>query len=205
MSFLYKRADSPYWHAGVNVDGRWVQRSLGVSSRKAAAAKLRKLEQALADGEPAFVDGAPDLAETLSAYVEYCEARNRPKTMLEKRRFVKRYEAFFGAARAVPSVRQADVEAYVADRLTAGAGAPVINRELATLKIFFNLAIARGFCKANPVRGIKPLPEARRPIKIIPYKVLDKYFDWCRKNDPLLCEQMVSQASRRSGLWLTRG
>ncbi len=95
-----------------------------------------------------------------------------------------------GAARAVPNVRQADVEAYVADRLKAGAGAPVINRELATLKNFFNFAIARGLCKANPVRGIKPLPEARRPIKIIPYKVLDKYFDWCRENDPLLCKQM---------------
>ena len=109
MSFLYKRSDSPYWYAGVNVDGRWVRRSLGVSSRKAAAAKLRKLEQALANGEPAFVDGAPGLAEALSAYVEYCETRNRPKTMMEKRRFVKRCVALCGGARAVPNARQADV------------------------------------------------------------------------------------------------
>jgi hypothetical protein len=48
MSFLYKRADSPYWYAGINVNGRWVRRSLGVSSRKAAAVKTREIGQALA-------------------------------------------------------------------------------------------------------------------------------------------------------------
>ena len=41
------------------------------------------------------------------------------------------------------------------------------------------------------MRGIKPLPEARRPVKIIPYEALDKYLERCRKNDPLLCEQTV--------------
>lgn len=67
MSFLYKRSGSPYWYAGINVNGRWVRRSLGVTTKQAAVAKLRRFDQAIAEGKPPFVEGGFNLAEGLLA------------------------------------------------------------------------------------------------------------------------------------------
>jgi site-specific recombinase XerD len=184
MSFLYKREDSPYYYAGFKVNGRWVRRSLGVTAKQAAAAKLRNIDQAMADGKPPFAEGGFNLTDGLVAYVEYCAGRNAPKTMLEKRRYAKRYEEYFGAARAISSISRADVERYVTDRLKSAPGTPTVNRELSTLKNFFNFAIEHGLCSFNPVRGIKLLPEKRRLPKILPYETLDKLFKWCLEVNP---------------------
>ena len=56
-------------------------------------------------------------------------------------------------------ITKRDVEAYSRERASKVKGATV-NRELALLRHFFNIAIDKGYTDNNPVRGFKKFPEA---------------------------------------------
>lgn len=61
--------------------------------------------------------------------------------------------------RALHLITRRDIEAYSRERASKVKGATV-NRELALLRHFFNIAIDKGYTDFNPARGFKRFPEA---------------------------------------------
>jgi len=126
----------------------------------------------------AFKDIAAD-------YFDHCRVYNAAMTLYNKGIYVRRFVSFFGD-RDLAGIARADVERYVRSRKADDAGNPTINHELATLKHLFNYAILSGYTECNPVKGIKLLPEARRPLALPTTAEVERWLVWCLQNDLLL-------------------
>jgi len=61
--------------------------------------------------------------------------------------------------KALHTITRQDIEKYIRKRKAKVSGT-TINRELALLSHIFNIAIEKGYCDRNPVKGIKRLKEA---------------------------------------------
>ncbi len=177
------------YYVDIVVNGRRIRRSLGVKNKAAAEAARGRLELTVAQGKSPFIDGDIRMEDLIDVYLAYCEARNTTKTVSLKRTYLGRFLEFAGNV-GVRSIKRADVENYLSRRAKSGEY-PAVNRELTTLKHFFNFGIQREIIEKNPAVGVKKLPEKRRPIRLLSERELDAYFDYCRKNDQLLYDLSV--------------
>lgn len=206
MARIYKREKT--WYVDYVDKGRRRRVSLAARNKAAAEAARAQIELTLAQGKSPAAEMNYPLADVAQAYLKYCAGRNRPTTTADKVRYCQRFAAYFGVKRGLGDVARADVEDYVTARVAAAAGSAVINRELTTLKHFFNFALNRGLVESNPCKGIKLLAEERRPIKILSRDELTTFLDWCEKHDPLLfdvCTIAYHTALRRSDILKIRG
>lgn len=184
------------YYIDVTVDGRRVRRSLGLKNKAAAEAARARIELAVAQGKPPFTDADQKLRDLIDVYIPYCKARNTSKTVSLKKTYLGRFLEFVGNV-GLKRIKRADIENYVSHRVKSGNN-PAVNRELTTLKHFFNFAIQKEIIEKNPVQGVKRLTENRRPIKLLSDKELADYFDYCQKNDPLLYD--LSAVAYNTGL-----
>lgn len=145
-------------------------------------------------------------AEFAERYLRYCEIYNAAKTMDGKQRYVRRFVDYFGET-ALHKIGRADVEAFIISR-RPDAGVPTINREIATLKNLFTYAIDCGLIEANPVKGIRLLPEKRKPLQIPTPEEVHRFIVWCANYDALLYDLAtlaVNTGLRRGDILKIRG
>lgn len=204
---IYKRKNSPYWYVSYSYNGKRYRYSLGATDRQNANLKANEIERQLALGANPLKEAAKrtPLSRLIGEYLNYCERRNTKQTVATKTLYLDRFQAYT----SVPAeqIDRATIESYVTERLKI-AGNPTINRELTTLKHFFNFLLERGYVDKNPVVGVKKLPEKPRPIKLLTDEELDRFFKWTRKNDPLiydLCVIAFNTGLRKSDIIKIRG
>jgi integrase len=206
MTELYKKGKPR--HVDGAVGGRRGRSPLQAKKRAAAEAAPAAFESALAPGRsPTPRDDATG-TEIAPDYVVYCEARDSARAVSL------RNTNFLNLRRPVGDVpvretKRADIEESVTARLPCGHGA-TINRELTTFRHFFNFAARRDLVDVdgNPCRGVKRLPERRRPIKILTAGELESYFYYCRKHDQLLYDLSAvafGTGLRRGDILMLRG
>ena len=128
--------------------------------------------------------------EFAMAYLDYSGIYNADKTMDGKARYVRRFVEAFGD-HDLGEIKRADIERYIRTRKESGAGVPTLNREIATLKNLFNYGIVSEYIECNPVKGIKLLPEVRRPLALPTVTEVEAWLIWCLQNDLLLYDLSV--------------
>jgi integrase len=204
---IYKRENSPYWYVSYSYNGRRHRYSLGVTDKRNASLKANEIEKELALGIDPLKEAAKQtpLSNLIDDYLEYCENRNTKQTVVTKRLYLERFQSYISVP--VNHINKATIESYVTERLKT-AGNPTVNRELTTLKHFFNFLIERGYVDKNPVVGVKKQREKPRTIKLLTDEELDRFFSWARENDPLiydLCALAYNTGLRKSDIVKIRG
>ncbi len=158
------------------------RRSLGVTTKQAPEADRLKIELASIQVIYPLKGGRTCLEELFEQYLFYSKKRNTTNTEKYKATHLARFARFFGNE-CLKTITRADVESYVSWRV-GGAGTPTINRELTTLKHFFNFNLDRGLVESNPCREVKRLAEKKRPLNILSDEGLRHYFDYCQRTEP---------------------
>jgi integrase len=178
---LYKRGG--VWWYDFQVNGVRVRESTGLTLRSAAARAeaLRKAE--LIEGrDRAILSGPPPrLAEfAFGDFAAWSENQHRehPSTHERYMRSIKVLVQFSGE-RTLDTISSADVERFKIvrshqPRKNAKDGRAVtpaaVNRDLAVLRILFNLAIRLKKARTNPVSGVKLLPEHNLQMRVLSWK-----------------------------------
>jgi integrase len=192
--FQYKNPDgslkSPYWYVKYYAGGKpHVENTK--STREKDAVKLLRTRLGQADSGIAVNPkvGKVTMKEGLDAVVADLKV-NHPKSVEHTERRIKLHlTPYFGEHRRMAANSMADVTAYVAARLEAGAEHATINRELAILRRAYRLAIdgnllvgmprikmlrennvRRGFFEREEFEKVREnLPEALRPLVTLAY------------------------------------
>lgn len=178
---LYKRGG--VWWYDFQVRGIRIRESSGLISRSSAAKAeaLRKAEVLQGHlGSPSH-EPAPRFEEfALRDFAAWSENQHRehPSTHERYMRSIKVLIRYFGH-KTLDTISTADVEHFKIARgrqrrenardgrlITPAA----VNRDLAVLRITFNLAIRMKNVKANPVEGVKLLPEHDLQIRVLSYE-----------------------------------
>ncbi len=154
------------------VTGRVVRQSLKVTSKRAAEALAREKEEQVARRHHRLAERKP-WGEAVEKYLADGAVHKDPVSVAEDRRTLRGAPAVGErparpprfqppeVVRFVDDVRPDHVEAYVAKRKAQGRSPFRINRELRTLRAFFNwcMASARRWTSENPAREVRELPE----------------------------------------------
>lgn len=178
---LYKRGG--VWWYDFQVQGARIRESSGLFSRSAAARAeaLRKAELIQNPESAEKSEPTPKFEEF--AYQDFAawtenQHREHPSTHERYMRSVKVLMEHFGQ-RTLDTISSADVERFKIVRIkqrrkNAVNGRRVtpaaVNRELAVLRILFNLAIRLRKAKSNPVAGVKLLPEHNLQMRVISWE-----------------------------------
>ncbi len=156
------------------VTGRVVRESLRVTNMRVAGTLAREKEEQIARREHRLAERKP-WGEAVQKYLEDGALHKDPVTVAEDRRTLQGAPAkgkrpakpprFVPpeVVRHVDDVRPDHIETYVAGRNALGRSPFRINRELRTLRAFFNWcsAPARRWAPENPARQVRELPESR--------------------------------------------
>ena len=159
MGMLYRRkqknpdgtiTEFPTWWIKYYQHGRAVRESTGTTKERVALRILRTREGDVEHGVPinpkmgrvTFEDAAEDLLNDYRV--------NGRKTYAHAKRRIKKHLTPAFKGKLLIAITTADVRAFSAARLAAGASAAEINRELACLKRMFTLAIQAGKLSARP-------------------------------------------------------
>jgi len=178
---LYKRG-GVWWYDFIVKGGR-VRGSTGLGSKSAAAEveTLRKAECIQDQGSSPDSEPAARFEEfALNEFAPWSENEHRehPSTHERYMRSVKVLSGFFGQRR-LDTITSADAERFKiarsrARRKFAADGRHVtpaaVNRDLAVLRILFNLAIRLKKAKANPLTGVKLLSEPSAPTRVLSFE-----------------------------------
>jgi len=149
---LYKRHQ--VWWMSVMYQGRQVRRSTGTTDRRLAKAILAKVRVQIVEGR--FFERQEEQSRTFEELMEryLTEHAARKAQPRHYRSYAKHLTAFFGGytlAEITPNV----IVDYKNRRYAAGLKPASINRELATLKKAFNLAVKEWeWCRDNPVSRV---------------------------------------------------
>ncbi len=146
---LYKRGGT--WWMSFSHGGRHFRRSTGTTNRKLAEAVLSKVRTGIIEG--AWFDVAEERTRTVRELIErfLADYAAKKRSARSYRGYAKPLLAFFGDA-TLADVTPKIITAYKAKRSAEGVGPASINRELATLKRAFNLAVREWeWCRYNPV------------------------------------------------------
>jgi len=149
---LYKRQQ--VWWMSVMYQGRQVRRSTGTTDRRLADAILAKIRTQIVEGR--FFDTREEqhrtFEELMMRYLaEHAARKSQPR---HYRGYAKRLTAFFGGYTLAEITPKMIVD-YKNHRYAAGLKPASINRELATLKKAFTLAVREWeWCRENPVSRV---------------------------------------------------
>ena len=183
---LYKRGG--VWWYDFEVNGTRIRESTGLPSRSSAAREeaLRKAELIQNPGREESWEPAPKFEEfALKDFAAWSENQHRehPSTHERYMRSVKVLIRFFGQ-RTLDSIFSGDVERFKIirsreRRKNARDGRTVtpaaVNRDLALLRILFNLAIRLKKARTNAVSGVKLLPEHNLQMRVLSWEEESAY------------------------------
>jgi integrase len=178
---LFKRGE--IWWYDFQVNGVRIRESTGLPSRSSAARAeaLRKAELIQHPGREESWEPAPKFEEfALKDFAAWSENQHRehPSTHERYMRSIKILIRFFGQ-RTLGSISSGDVERFKIirsreRRKNARDGRTVtpaaVNRELAVLRILFNLAIRLKKARTNAVSGVKLLPEHNLQMRVLSWE-----------------------------------
>ncbi len=185
---LYKRGR--VWWYDFQVRGIRVRQSTGLKSR-AAAAQAEVLHKASLIQNPdkrETSEPAPNFTEfAMQDFAAWSENQHRehPSTHERYMRSIKVLDRFF-SQRTLDMISSGDVERFkiirskqqrrnARDKRTVTPAG--VNRDIAVLRILFNLAIRLGKAKTNPVAGVKLLPEHNLQIRVISWEEEARYLE----------------------------
>jgi integrase len=171
-AWIYKPNGCPIWHLDLSVAGRPRRRvSLHTQNKDHALSLARPLIQdALSERWGVALPTDLSFASFRETYRIHAATRNTPATLTLNLANLDRFLAFLrrrlGARRDVmlSDVCPETIEVYLAERKNAGVKPATINRELATLSVFFNLAKERNHVRSNPAERVRPLPIVRNRL-----------------------------------------
>lgn len=178
---LYKRGG--VWWYDFQDQGIRIRESTGLTSRAAAlrVEALRKAELIQSPTGRETNARSPRFDEfALKEFAAWSENQHRehPSTHARYMRSVKVLIKYFGSRR-LDTISAADAERFkiirsrerrkhARDGRTVSPAA--VNRDLAVLRILVNLAIRWGKAKANPLAGVKLLPENNLRMRVLSWK-----------------------------------
>jgi integrase len=157
-----------------------------LKSEAARAEALRKAQLIHSNGNLQAEEPSPEFEEfALTEFAPWSENEHRehPSTHHRYMRSVKVLIRFFGQ-RTLDSIFSGDVERFKIirsreRRKNARDGRTVtpaaVNRDLAVLRILFNLAMRLRKAKVNPVSGVKLLPEHNLQMRVLSWEEESAY------------------------------
>ena len=183
---LYKR--SGVWWYDFQIKGVRIRESTGLPSRSAAARAeaLRKADLIQRQTGVEAWEPPPKFDEFAAKdFASWSENQHRehPSTHERYMRSIKVLVQFSGE-RTLDTISSADVERFKIvrshqPRKSAKDGRAVtpaaVNRDLAVLRILFNLAIRLQKAKTNPVAGVKLLPEHNLRMRVLSWEEESAY------------------------------
>ena len=129
------------WWVRYYRDGRRYEQSSKSAAYDEARDLLRRLEGAIADGVPVTPKiGQLRLSEAGADLLTNYRV-NKRRSIGDVERHVQKLRAFFGPGARLANLTTADVERFTKARQDAGAANATINRELASLKRMYTLAV----------------------------------------------------------------
>lgn len=197
MPSIFKQSDT--WHVKFYLLGTAYKKSLGTASEHKARRAKQRLESRLADLKAGFLklpEGA-DVAEylvrghvvrdekaegnaatfedMLPSYLEHAKARRAPSSFATERVHLKHFERFLKRRVRDPleDILTADIERYATRRRKKVAGATV-NKELQTLRQFFDYALRHGHVQSNPTYDVTRFKNAGMPHRFITKTEIDE-------------------------------
>jgi integrase len=184
---LYRRGG--VWWYDFQVKGIRARQSTGSTSRSEATRveALRKAELINLREEVNSCKPSPKFdvfAQTEFASWSENQHREHPSTHERYMRSVKVLIQFFDH-RTLDTISSADAERfkilrrrqrrkYAKDGRSVSPAA--VNRDLAVLRVLFNLAIRLRMAKSNPLAGVKLLPEQNEQMRVISWEEETRYF-----------------------------
>jgi site-specific recombinase XerD len=155
---LFKRG--PVWWMSFSYQGRQVRRSTGTSDRRLAEAILGKVKVQIVEGR--YFERREEQTRTFAEMMERYETEHVPKLASQRaiRGYLRRLRPVFGHL-TLAEITPQRIVAYKQQRYRDGVAPATINRELATMKHAFNLAIREWeWCRENPVSRVSMEKEA---------------------------------------------
>jgi len=184
---IYKK--NSRWYIDIYVDGkrkREVVKIEGVPAehinRQDALTFLRIKQAEAAKGEYVAKKEKPLPFELLaSMYLEWAQNNHAPRTYENERAIVKTLVSFF-KDKNTNSIALWDTEKFKSKRKAEGIEPITINKDLAVLRLMFNVAV-KGQLKRkinrNPITGIKFLKVPYKPIRILKDSEFRKLYEAC--------------------------
>lgn len=143
-----------YWCMRFTYHGRQVRRSTGTTDRRLAEAIVGKVQAQIIEGKffETLEEKTRTFDELMERYlVEHAAKKSEPR---HYRGYFNNLKAFFGG-RTLSEITPKLIADYKALRYAAGLKPASINRELASLKKAFNLAVREWeWCRENPVSKV---------------------------------------------------
>lgn len=143
-----------YWCMRFTYQGRQVRRSTGTADRRLAEAILGKVRAQIIEGRffETLEEKTRTFDELMERYLtEHAAQKSEPR---HYHGYAKNLTAFFGG-RTLSEITPKLIAEYKALRYAAGLKPASINRELASLKKAFNLAVREWeWCRENPVSKV---------------------------------------------------
>jgi integrase len=143
-----------YWCMRFTYHGRQVRRSTGTTDRRLAEAIVGKVRAQIVEGRffETLEEKTRTFEELMARYLtDHAAKKSDPR---HDHGYAKRLTAFFGG-RTLAEVTPKLIADYKARRYAAGLKPASINRELASLKKAFNLAVREWeWCRENPVSKV---------------------------------------------------
>ena len=143
-----------YWCMRFTYHGRQVRRSTGTTDRRLAEAIVGKVRAQIVEGRifETLEEKTRTFEELMARYLtDHAAKKSEPR---HDHGYAKRLTAFFGG-RTLAEVTPKLIADYKARRYAAGLKPASINRELASLKKAFNLAVREWeWCRENPVSKV---------------------------------------------------
>ncbi len=165
------KAGERIYYARYILDGRQHWESCGLR-RKDAEARLAAVRKALAEGEALGV--RPLTAATFEDFrpvVEPILRRHAPSAFETETGRYKILAGYFGA-KPLHEVTTSDLRDFLLSRMVGKkprrpAKPGTVNRWLSLVSVVFREAVARGYARANPAKGIKREREALKPVPFL--------------------------------------
>ena len=139
-------------------------------------------------------------------YLRYCRTYNTPHTVQGKCVYLRRHLKYFGSKK-LADINRADIERYIQIQKPDFSNL-TINRDIAVLKNLFFYAMVLDLIEKNPVKGVRFLPEAHKPLNVPSRETVEAWLGWCAGNDSLLHDLSAIAANtglRRGDILTIRG
>jgi len=178
---VYQRGER--WYVRFMHEGQEVRRSAG-RSKAAAQLLLAQLRDKAERGTLGRAKRSTDTLESATAdYLDWAKAHKRSwkRDELSLRILAPKLGHF-----KLGDLDKSRIEAYQRDRLREGVTPATCNREIACLRKLLNHAVEVGDLEANPLRGVKMLPEAEARVPVLSVDDERKLLDTAARISPWL-------------------
>jgi len=129
------------------------------------------------------INSGPDVAERrlrefTEEHVGLLRLQVRPASLASHRAALDRLAEHCGDVR-LSALTPARIERFVAWRLEHGRRPATVNKEVRTLRAAFGRAVSRGYLRANPCAGVRPLRELRAELRALTTAEVSRLFVAC--------------------------